>query len=372
MFSTILFYLFLLSFGIQLVYYLFSFSRLTFYKKPKNLTAEGVSQPPVSVIVCAHNEEQNLKFLIDAISKQDYPNVEIIIIDDRSTDDTSFLLKELRNENPNIKVITVENVPLGFNSKKYGLTLGIKSAKSDVLIFTDADCYPVTNQWVKEMVRNFHDQKKIVLGYSQYNKQPGFLNTFIRFETLYTGILYISSALAGRPYMGVGRNIAHRRSFFLENKGFKNHLKVTGGDDDLYVNENGRRKNTVVAVGNDAIVLSIPKTTWQAYFLQKRRHLSVGKYYRFTDKLLLNILSVSQLIYWITFFALLITWTEPYIVISGFILRTIAICYIFHNSSRKLGDKFETWKVPVFDLLFVFYYFITGYSAFFSKDIKWK
>lgn len=371
MLFSVIFYLFIISLCIQLIFYLFSFSRLAFYKKPIQ-KIEKQEFKPVSVIVCVQNEEHNLRILLKSLLNQDYPDFEIIIIDDRSTDDTYDYLKKKRNEIPQLKIIHVENVPVGFNGKKYGLTLGIKSAKNDIMLFTDADCEPISNKWIQEMAGSFTDSKKIVLGYSQYYSLKGFLNTFIRYETLYTGIIFLSAALGGSAYMGVGRNIAHKRSFFLENKGFKGHMKVIGGDDDLYVNEHSNKKNTGIAIGPDTMVLSIPKNSWKAYFIQKRRHLSVGKFYNFWDKIKLNLLAVSQLIFWLTFFILIISWQEPYIVLAGFVLRISIVCYIFQHAIKKLGDNFNIWLVPVFDLLFVFYYFIIGYSAFFSKNIKWN
>jgi glycosyltransferase involved in cell wall biosynthesis len=371
MLLTILFYVFISCLIVQLIFYLFYYSKLAFYNKDRD---QKVADPEksVSLIVCAHNEEENLKKLFSSLARQNHPDFEIIVINDRSTDDTELLLQEKVKEFSQLRIIKVDKVPEGINGKKYGLSLGIKLAKNDIILFTDADCYPISEDWITEMTAPFNDSKKIVLGYSQYEKKPGLLNAFIRYETLYTGILYLSSALAGAPYMGVGRNIAHRKSFFLENKGFRSHLKVTGGDDDLYVNENANKKNTGVAVGPKTLVYSYPKSDWASYFTQKKRHLSVGKLYKFSDKFKLNLLAVSQLLFWITFIILMITWKEPYIVLAGFLVRIVILCSIFYRSSRKLGDNFSMWLVPGFDLLFVFYYFVTGYLAFFSKNIKWK
>ncbi|CAN5197945.1 glycosyltransferase [soil metagenome] len=371
MLLTIVFYLFIASLVVQLLFHLFSYGKLAFYHRPQTSKQTEIPKS-VSVIVCAHNEEENLKNLFSSLARQNHPDYEIIVINDRSTDDTDMLLQEKSKEFPQLKIITVDKIPEGFNGKKYGLSLGIKLAKNDIILFTDADCYPVSDQWISEMTAPFSDSQKIVLGYSQYEKQPGLLNAFIRYETLYTGILYLSSALAGSPYMGVGRNIAHRKSFFLENKGFRSHIKVTGGDDDLYVNQYADKKNTGIAVGPQALVYSFPKSDWASYFRQKKRHLSVGKFYKFSDKFKLNLLAVSQLLFWITFIILIIMWKEPYIVLAGFLVRIVLICSIFRRSSSKLGDNFNTWLVPGFDLLFVFYYFFIGYMAFFSKNIKWK
>jgi glycosyltransferase involved in cell wall biosynthesis len=351
--------------------YLFFYSKLAFYKNHQDqILADTTS--PVSLIICAHNEEENLKNLFSSLSRQKHHDFEIIVINDRSTDDTELLLLEKSRDMPKLKIIKVDKVPEGINSKKYGLSLGIKLAKNDIILFTDADCYPLSEQWITEMASSFDESKKIVLGYSQYEIKPGLLNACIRYETLYTGILYLSSALTGAPYMGVGRNIAHRKSFFMENKGFRSHLNITGGDDDLYVNQNANNKNTSIAVGPLAMVYSYPKSDWPSYFRQKKRHLSVGKFYKFSDKFKLNLLAVSQLLFWITFIILIVIWNEPYIVLAGFLVRIIVICSIFYRSSKRLGDNFNIWLVPVFDLLFVFYYFIIGYLGFFSKNIKWK
>src|SRR5690606_33778770 len=121
--------------------------------------------------------------------------------------------------------------------KKYGLTLGIKAASHEWILLTDADCRPNSRRWIRSMSRYFDEDTQFVLGFSPYRATAGLLNLFIRFETMLTAIQYFSFGWLGNPYMGVGRNLAYRKSKFLEEKGFNNFLHVTGGDDDLFVNQ---------------------------------------------------------------------------------------------------------------------------------------
>jgi poly-beta-1,6-N-acetyl-D-glucosamine synthase len=365
------FYIFFGALSIQLVYLLFCYSRVALYNKKKNKLINLHS--PVSVIICARNEEENLKNLLNNLYIQDHPEFEIVVIDDCSTDGTHDFLKEERIRHPNLKIVKIENVPGHINSKKYGLTLGIKIAKHDLILLTDADCKPESNSWISEMTGPFINEKiKIVLGFSQYEKRKGPLNTFIRFETLYTGIQYIGAALIGKPYMGVGRNLAYRKSFFYEKKGFNKFQKITGGDDDLFVNRNASRKNTAVVIGSGSLVSSIPKDTIGKYYKQKKRHLSVGKFYSIWDKIYLGIHSLSHIVFWISFLTLLLLWWEPIWVMAGFAFRLLILTIIYFVASKKLGDKVSLWSYPVLDLMHVFYYLRTGLSVIFTKRIEWK
>ncbi len=199
---------------------------------------------PVSVVICAHDEEENLRRLIPVLLAQDYPKFEIVIVNDRSNDNTFDMLLEETGKDHRLRMVHVSNAPPHVNGKKYGLTLGIKAAQYEWILLTDADCQPKNERWLRAMTAGFEQDKKFVLSYSPYYREPGFLNAFIRYESVFAAIQYLSFALLGNPYMGVGRNMAYRKSFFLEVKGFNNFLNVTGGDDDLFVNQHARGKET--------------------------------------------------------------------------------------------------------------------------------
>ena len=271
---------------IQLIYHLVYFIRIPFFKRK---TADESQIEGVSIVVCAHNEEENLRELLPLLLEQDHPNYEIIIVDDKSSDGSYDFLTEEKLRHPKLKLVVIDSTPDAFNSKKYALTLGIKAAKNDIVLLTDADCRPNSKSWASEMAKTFDPETQIVLGYSHYQKSGGFLGKQIDFETLITGILYISSALAFRPYMGVGRNLAYRKSFFLKNKGFYGMMELTGGDDDLFVNKYAKKKFTKVCIGSDVVLMSVPKKSWSTYYRQKLRHMAAGKHYKFPYFLIANV-----------------------------------------------------------------------------------
>lgn len=327
---------------------------------------------PVSIIVCAHDEEENLKALIPQLLAMDYPEFEVIIVEDRSNDNTYDFLLEATQQHPRLKMVRVQQTPEHINGKKFGLTLGIKAARYEWILFTDADCRPVSSKWVEEMSSHFNAKSQIVLGFSSYEKRPGLLNSFIRFETFLTGIQYIGFALIGKPYMGVGRNLSYRKALFINNKGFNTHLGVMGGDDDLFVNEHATAENVGVSIGKDALILSQPKTTFIDYYYQKLRHLSVGKKYKFGDRILLGLFSVTWILTWLlivpySFFSPLWQW-----IAGAFAFRWILLITLFAIAPEKLGDKFESWKTPFLDFIYAFYYLVAGLVALVSQKVRWK
>jgi glycosyltransferase involved in cell wall biosynthesis len=353
--------------AIQIIYLIIFLC--AFVKRRKTTQIEPV---PVSVIVCAHDEEKNLRELVPQLLSLNYPEYEVIIVEDRSNDDTFDYLLEATRDNPKLKMVRVQQTPDHINGKKFGLTLGIKAARYDWVLLIDADCRPSSPDWITYMSSQFTDKLEIVLGFSPYMKKPGFLNSFIRFETSLTAIQYIGWAILGKPYMGVGRNLAYRKMLFINNKGFNKHLGLVGGDDDLFVNEHATKKNTSVSFGKNATVFSLPKTSLQDFYYQKLRHLSVGKRYKFVDRLLLGLFSISWILTWIgvlpfSFFSVCSYW-----IWGLFAFRWILLITLFQIAPRRLGDSFETWKTPFLDFVYVIYYLVVGLVALSSKKVRWK
>jgi glycosyltransferase involved in cell wall biosynthesis len=359
--------LILCSFGFVQVCYLIVFI-IGLSKKKVTSNPERL---PVSVIVCAHDEEENLKELIPALLSQDHPEFEVIIVDDRSNDSTfDFLIAETAKDH-RLRMVHVNRTPPHANPKKYALTLGIKAARFEWLLLTDADCRPDGNSWISAMSEQFNEATHFVLGYSPYETRKGLLNAFIRFDTLITAIKYISLALLGIPYMGVGRNLAYRRSQFLELKGFNNILGITGGDDDLYVNLHARGSNTAVCVERAAQTHSKPKTSLKNFLHQKVRHLSVGRHYRFGHRLLLGLFMISWLGVW--FIGLPLMFLSNYYIAGGLIIfRIILVIITVHLGAKRFGQKFELWLVPLLDFIYAFYYLVTGVRTLVTKKIRWK
>lgn len=322
-------------------------------------------------MVCAHDEEANLNVLIPLLLQQDYPLFELVIVDDRSNDGTYDYLLAMADKDKRVRVVKVEHLPEHVNAKKYAITLGIKAATYDWILLTDADCQPYANQWITAMSRYMDEQAEFVLGISPYVKMPGLLNLFIRFETLFTAIQYIGFAKTGMPYMGVGRNLAYRKSYFLANRGFNTLMDITGGDDDLYVNRHATSSTVRVCSEEASLVYSTPKQSVSGFFAQKKRHLFAGKKYRPFHKLILGLFTGTQLVTWMVGLALLGFGFEPVLIGAFLIFRTLSLTVLVHKAARCFGCTFESLAVPFLDFLFVFYYLSTAPVALISKRVKW-
>lgn len=368
-FTIILFYSFLVVLGLQISYWLFFLIGILKLKKSQNGSLE--SSPAISIIVTAHNELNNLKVLIPALMAQDHQQYEVIIVNDRSDDGTHEYLIEVENNFQNLKAVHIHDLPAHITGKKYALTLGIKAATFKQVLLTDADCIPASNSWARKMADGMDKGADIVLGFSNYEKLPGLLNYFIRFETLLTAIEYLGAAANKLPFMGVGRNLAYKKDLFLENKGFFGYQQIVGGDDDLFINKHATSRNTAICIGNQSLVISKPKTIIKSYWHQKIRHLYVGKAYSIKSRFLLGIFNLSWILTWITGLTYLFMGTNFQWIAYGFILRSIILIASFIVATKKLGISFEIVGVIFVDLLFAIYYIFVGTRAVFVKTISW-
>jgi cellulose synthase/poly-beta-1,6-N-acetylglucosamine synthase-like glycosyltransferase len=366
----IIFWVFLASAGIQFLFYTLVTIALAAYKKPDQNAQEI---PGISIIISAKNEVENLKKLVPLLLEQKFHSYEIILVDDKSSDETYDFAIELDQSEEKFKLVRIDSTPDHMNNKKYALSIGIRSAKYDYVVLTDADCFPESEYWLSEMSHGFSsDKKKYVIGYSQYYKEKGLLNYFIKYETLLTAMQYFGIGLLGNPYMGVGRNMGYRKSFFLEKNGFGKFREVVGGDDDLLINLYAKRKNTSFVISPQATMYSNPKMKLSDFILQKTRHLSVGKHYRTTDKLLLGFLFLSKIIFWGSFIAVIMSEFQTYFVLGGFFIAMVSLLTALLVLKKKNGDKSSIWMFPILELIFIFYYISTGLKVLFTKKVRWK
>ena len=239
-------------------------------------------QPGVTVIICAHNESYNLKAYIQSLLTQDYPTYEVIIVNDGSEDSTQAVIENYAILDSRVRTTFVPNGARVRSTKKLALTLAAKAAKYDYLLLTDADCRPESTHWISAMMAGFEQgrgQKEIVLGYGAYFSEPTMLNAVIQYDTLFNGLHYMGAAMTGKPYMGVGRNLAYRKDTFFAHGGFSNLMKTCAGDDDLFVNKVATRDNVAVVNSRDSLTWSVPEKRWKDWWQQKRRHLSVSSEY---------------------------------------------------------------------------------------------
>lgn len=336
-------------------YYLYFFSRLSFYK-PKQ--KKSFQQHPVSIIVCAKNEDKNLARNIPGIIFQEYEGtLERLIVNDNSTDDSKYILKELQNTFGKLSIFELNNEAKLIAGKKYPLSIGIREAKNEILLLTDADCVPATEHWVQKMQDAYDDDIDIVLGYGAYQKLPGLLNKIIRFETFHAALQYFSYALAGKPYMGVGRNLSYKKKLFMNNKGFASINHLPGGDDDLFINKVATKNNTAIVIDAAAHTLSTPKKTWKDWKRQKTRHYSTSKYYKPVHKFLLGLYSLAHFLFYPLLIATGIVFSWK-IALSIFIIKTAVQYVIFSGAIKKLNEKDLIPWILVMDIWMFFYYLL--------------
>jgi biofilm PGA synthesis N-glycosyltransferase PgaC len=366
--GMIVFWVFGLGLLIQLFYLLFYFLRVARYKK----AVVSESLPSVSLIICARNEDDNLTKNLPLIFGQDYPDFEVVVVNDCSYDLTGDVLEEFSKKNPKLKVVTIKEDEYYQHGKKVAVMMGIKGAKHDCLVFTDADCRPSSDKWLRNMAAGFNPGTEIILGYGPYERAKGFLNKIIRFDAFFIALQYFSYALASVPYMGVGRNLAYRKELFYRKKGFASHYHIQSGDDDLFVNEAATKTNTRVETDAESFCYSDAKKTMKEWVFQKKRHLQTGKMYKASHKFLLGIFVLSQWMFFGCFIALLILQFQPYIVLGAFILRLSIQMLIFNFSMKRLGERDLLVFTPIMEIFLMIFYPVITIARIFQRKRKWN
>lgn len=364
---------------VQVFYYLFFFSRLAFFRSGKE-DKSGNALPPLSVIVCAKDEERNLKQNLPMVLQQRYgyaaeeleQRYEVIVVNDNSEDDTLFYLRSIKPGYPHFRFIDLKQPARGIPGKKYPLTVGIKGAANDIVVLTDADCKPAGRNWLFHIGRGFTEGKEIVLGYGAYNRRPGLLNRVIRFETFFSGLQYLSFALVGVPYMGVGRNLAYKKELFFRHKGFATHVHIPSGDDDLFVNKAATRKNTGVVIHQEAITYSKPKEKWREWYRQKTRHMSTGRYYKWQHQFLLGLFSLSLFLYYPFFLLALFYKPFLYVTLLVFVGKLLIQIVIWALCLKKLNEKGLLWFCLPFEILMSIYYLIFTPALLLKPKKRWN
>lgn len=358
---------FILAGLVQVYFYLRYYLQVALYKK------RGGSEnlPAVSVIIAARNEADNLLENLPFVLNQDYPNFEVVVVNDGSQDETQRVLEKFQEEHKQLKIVMRPHNEIHDAGKKLAITLGVKGATNERLLFTDADCKPVSKNWIRSMM-GVDEGQNLILGYSPYYRKKGFVNKIIRVDNFFTAMNYLGFALSGNPYMGVGRNLSYTKTKFFEVGGFKKHYSIASGDDDLFVNEVATKENTRVCIDKDAVVESIPKADWSSFWHQKRRHMYTGRRYKSIHKILLVLQPVSYLAFIISGILLLVFNNWMYIVLIAIGVRMLLQLLIFRQSSRWLGQADVLIFIP---LLEPFIVLMTGFihlANASAKPSKWK
>ena len=355
-----------ISLNVLLFYYLYFFLKLN--KKP--ISKSGFHKP-ISIIICAKNEADNLKKFLPKVLEQDYPEFEVVVVNDQSTDGTAAILKNFEKSYPKLVIVTIDKHIKHWPGKKFALTLGIKTANHEYLLLTDADCLPNSSNWAKQMSSNFNNSE-IVLGFGGYQKRKGLLNKIIRFDTFNVAKQYLSYALAGVTYMGVGRNIAYKKSLFFENKGFAKHLHIPSGDDDLFIQEVANKDNVSVEIVTDAHTTSTVIERWKDWSYQKRRHITTAPLYKTKFKILLAVYPYAQFFFWTAIIILFVLKVPIAITTTILGLKLLTSYLINYKPMKQLNTIDLYWIHPIYEVM---YLLVQGFFVLLNvvnKPKKWS
>jgi glycosyltransferase involved in cell wall biosynthesis len=362
-FQEIIFYFFCVVLFTQLFYYCWFYSRVAFYKKKNRQQSQ---QHPVSVIICARDEDENIAKNLPGVLVQKYPTThEVIVVNDNSVDDSKYILEELQKTFRFLQIVDLKQEAKLISGKKYPLSIGIKEAKHEIVLLTDADCVPASEFWIQKMQDAYVNGTEIVIGYGAYNKRPGLLNKLIRYETFHSALQYFSFALAGKPYMGVGRNLSYKKNLFFRNKGFSSINHIPGGDDDLFINKVATKNNTSVVIDKDAITLSQPKRKFGDWLRQKTRHYSTSRFYKKGNKFLLGLFSLSQFLFYPLLIATAVLFSWKF-ALAFFGVRLFIQAFIFFKAMKKLNES-DLWPWFLFFDIWMFFYYIIFFPTLFKK-----
>jgi len=364
---TVLFFAFVGAVFVQFIYTLLIYGRLAFYK----MKPGSEHLPEISVIIAARNEADNIYENLPFILDQNYPNFEVIVVVNQSTDESKHILQAYQQQYSNLRFTLVEKSKHLRPGKKLSVTLGIKAARYEHLVFTDADCKPATKNWLREVASQFSERSELVLGYGPYASEKGLLNKLIRFDTAWIAINYFSFALARLPYMGVGRNLAYTKSLFEKANGFRSHYSIPSGDDDLFIQEAAKKKNYSIALHPDSFAYSEPEKTWEAWIRQKTRHHSTSDRYQVIKKALLGIYPLTLLLMYVFFITLLFNDNFRWLTLAVFGVVFILKWWIQGRCFSKINERSFIAFLPFSDLFYALFTPILYYSSESKTSNRW-
>jgi poly-beta-1,6-N-acetyl-D-glucosamine synthase len=359
----ITFSIFLMAVAVQLYYYLRFYLRSVSRASAVTLN----SKPPVSVIICARNEAANLREFLPSVLQQQYPDYEVVVVNDCSEDETEMVLSEFKSQFQHLRISTINKDPRFHHNKKLAQLIGIKAAKNEILLFTDADCRPESDQWISLMTGQLANEKDFVLGYGGYSRAKGLLNRYIRYDTMFIAMQYLGMAQRGIPYMGVGRNLVYRKSLFMKSNGFSSHYHIPSGDDDLFVNANANRANTAIQTAEGSVTWSVPCDSFSCLMKQKGRHMTTSGMYRTRDRYILVAEPATRILFYGSLILLLTHGYLWQLTLALFAARLATQIFVFSKAAKHFREASITIPSIFFDIIAPFLNSLFYLSTFWNR-----
>ncbi|MDR0971393.1 MAG: glycosyltransferase [Bacteroidales bacterium] len=359
---------------IEAIYYMVVFSKVAFYneipKKERNLN----SLPSVSVVIVAKNDRYNLEKILPIILEQEYPNFEVVVVNDSSKDKSEAVLRVFQEVYPHLNVVNLYDNVNKFLGKKYPLSLGIKTAKNDLILLIEPSSRPSSYKWISSMVRGYEGKRKqIILGFTKNETKKGFISWLISYDNLTSALNYLGNALISNPYTGYGTNLAYSRDLFFKNNGFIWQYTIPVGEDEIFVNKLANSNNCSVIIDKDAINIKNYEEGLSQMILNKKKHYVCLSYFKFKDKFISSIIPFSTFLIYILFFVGLLITKIPwqYLVLPLIVKYSLQITMYF-ISSKKLQIKQIAFFTPFLEIFFLFFNTIIHISALSTKKKQWK
>ncbi|MBR1550229.1 MAG: glycosyltransferase [Bacteroidales bacterium] len=342
-----------------LYYGLFHFRIGRWHRKAKPEEGSGDHNtnnlPPVSVVLTAHNDVTWLKENLVYLLEQDYPDFEVVVVDYLSQDDTPFVLKLLKDYYPHLKIVPFKEDVNLFQGKKYPLSIGIKSAKNDILLLADPDCTPKNMQWLRGMVKGYMKKDtQIVLGFCGLNRTKTLLGPLQQYDNLAYSSHYLGCALLGHPYTGSGRNLSYRRSFFFKRGAFINHYSVAGGSDDLFVYQNATRTNTAISISGDACLRTEPKKRFSEWHKLRLARVSTRNWHSVGGRMMEDLLPISNVVFYAMVVLLALGGGMPWgAVLIAAVLKWAWQIVAFAQLCKRFEGGLVYLAAPLFEIYFI-------------------
>jgi glycosyltransferase involved in cell wall biosynthesis len=335
---------------VQLYFYWFPFRRATAKNKPV-----AANRRPVSVVICATNERSNLEKNLPRFLEQDYPTFEVIVVNDCSTDDTEALLHALKRKYSNLQISAIEPDKKFRHDRKLGMTIGIKAARFDSILFTEADCEPQNNRWLTTMQQAFTDKTEAAIGYCRSKPRAGGVDKIRRADSLYLALFSLNAAKLGKPYRASIKNMGFSQGMFFRNKGFANYHSYANSEETIFLCRNANAENTSVMLHPDSILVSTQRLTFGQWFLQRCQYaslLSMGKRGRKS----INVELLSRIFYYLSAATLIAyaTLFNSLIMLSGLtlfmLIRLISRVAVYRRAQVRLQERKLFWGLMAYDL----------------------
>jgi glycosyltransferase involved in cell wall biosynthesis len=326
---------------------------------------------PVSVIICARNEAHTLKRVIPMMMEQDHQDFELVVVNDRSDDETWEVLQWLKPEYPRLRIVNVQADEKFSYGKKIALAVGVRAARHPNVLVTDADCEPTSKDWISLMAAGFREGKQIVIGNSPYAAQFGLTNILERFDGAQKSMQYMGFAMAGFPYMGVGRNLGYTGQIFFSAKGRNRHSHLMSGDDDLLINELARAKNTAVIADPRAFMVTKATPDLVTWIRRKRRHYTTASHYRLIHQILLMLFPLARMVFWAVIIVMAVKgmWLQMAI---GLAVKLLVLLPINMIALHKLKAGMVAWLALPLEWLFLILDPMLYASTIIVKPKRWK